>query len=120
MREDQSLDAKASLCIVAGPSTSASWRSIIRLGPGRYRFEGLACVERALSLPFGKNQGAALRVAGRDKASWRLLGSSGWESLQTEFAVKDPAELIELLCEFRASGGAARFAKDSLRVIAIE
>ena len=37
-----------------------------------------------------------------------------WQSMTTEFEVKEPEAQIVLVCELRAAGGEAVFAKDSL------
>jgi spore coat protein H len=116
MREDLTLDWPAALHIVAGPATAGSWRTTVRLRHGRYGFEGLARVRNVAPLPFGKNQGARLRVAGVACDNPGLIGTTGWERLHGEFEVRDAEAEIELVCELRADGGEVWFAKDSLAV----
>jgi hypothetical protein len=68
----------------------------------------------AKPLPFGKNQGASLRIGGKPQRSAALGGTTDWEPLQMDFEVIGPQEEITLVCEFRASAGQAWFARDSL------
>jgi hypothetical protein len=109
---------KAALHIQAGPVTSASWRSKVLLARGRYRFEGSVCVRGVEPLPYGRNKGAGLQVAGvRRLRPDALIGNQGWQPQQVEFQVTEPESEIELLCELRARQGEAWFAVDSLRLI---
>jgi hypothetical protein len=68
-------------------------------------------------LPFGTHQGASLRVGAKASHSSELTGTSNWETLQTEFDVRAPEEVVELICELRASSGEARFDRDSLVLV---
>ena len=102
------------LQIVADDRTAASWRTRVRLPPGRYRFRGRARAMDVAPLPFGEHQGACLRVAGRDDCSASLVGTTGWESLEVGFVVAPGEDEIELICQLRASGGEAQFDRNSL------
>jgi len=107
----------STLRIVARDRTSAAWRTKVLLGPGRYRFEGEAMVADVQPLLFGRQHGAALRVAGVPFAGERLTGSSGWRRLTAEFEVCGAASEVELLCELRASGGQMWVDRNSLRLV---
>lgn len=107
---------KPALCIQAGPRTSASWRVAADLGPGRYRFEGEVMVAGVKPLPFGKRQGASLRLAGRPASSAGLVGDRPWQMLRADFEVGAAGEKIEFVCELRAAGGEAWFDQASLTV----
>ena len=100
----------------AHSSTAASWRSKLRLPVGRYRFEASARVENAAPLPFGKNQGAGLRILGRASQSARLVGTTDWKKLGVDFEVLEPSKNVELVCEFRSSAGQVWFDKSMLRL----
>jgi hypothetical protein len=115
-RMDESADSVAAWHIVAGPVTAASWRSTVRLAAGRYVFEGLVRVRNVTPLPMGKHRGARLRIGGMDRESASLLGSGDWARQQVAFEVTDPSADVELICELRAGGGEAWFAKDSMRL----
>jgi len=116
-----SADGKAVLAIVAGPVTSASWRTKVILLAGRYRFEAAVKTSRVAALPFGKNHGAALRVSGATATrTARPLGDTGWTTLGTEFEVKEREKEVELICELRASRGTAWFETSSLRLVRLE
>ena len=108
------------LRITAGPVTAASWRTTVRLNPGRYRFTSRVSTRGVKPLPFGQNQGAALRVAGERPRSPALSDSSAWQPLTADFAVTDQAEAVQLICELRASAGEARFDRRSFKLTRLD
>ena len=73
-------------------------------------------VSSVTPLPFGKNQGAGLRVADKTLKAINFTGNSNWKKLAVEFQVDRVEEDVELVCELRASAGQAWFEKDSLRL----
>jgi hypothetical protein len=118
MEQTKAPDGPASLRIRAGPATSASWRTTVRLGAGRYRFEGAVSTAGVEPLNYGKNHGASLRVTGfprREPGS--LTGDHQESPLRVEFQVGGREQDVELVCELRARSGEARFDLDSLRLI---
>jgi hypothetical protein len=117
MERTSAPDGKAILRIRAGPMTSASWRAQVRLGKGRYRFEGLVRTKAVEPLNFGKNQGASLRVLSLPEASAHLMGDQNWNLLRLEFEVIPLEQQIDLLCDLRAGKGEAWFDLDSLRLL---
>ncbi|MBI2949369.1 MAG: CotH kinase family protein [Verrucomicrobia bacterium] len=117
MQEATTPERKAALHIVAGPKTSASWRTSIRLNPGRYRFRGEAKANGVSPLPFGENHGARLRVAGRANQSSELTGTRDWQKLEVDFEVSATNTEIVLMCELRASAGEAWFDQESLVIV---
>jgi spore coat protein H len=111
-------DGRPALHIRAGPVTAASWRTTVWLGRGRYRFEGQARIAGVTALPYGRNEGAGLRVAGaRQPQPHRFTGDSPWKNLTVDFEVASPLEAVELSCELRASHGEAWFDLESLRLL---
>jgi len=119
-RMDETIDGRSALHIIAGPVTSASWRTSARLRRGRYRFEALGKIVAVKPLPFGKNQGAGLRIGDRMRQPFNFTGDSSWKRLDLEFQVDTDEEDVEFVCEFRASSGQVWFDKDSLRLIEIQ
>jgi spore coat protein H len=113
-------DGKSILLLRAGPVTSASWRSKVILPPGKYRFEGVVRTLDVAPLSFGKNHGAALRVAhaGATGVS-RWIGTQTWKDGAVSFELTREQE-IELVCELRASRGQAWFDVNSLRLHRLE
>ena len=104
------------LHIRAGPMTSASWRTTVRLGPGHYKFRGRVVTEGVQPLSFGRNHGAGLRVAGASAIRpYELLGDQAGVWLEQPFEV-DEARDVELICELRARSGAAWFLLGSLEL----
>src|SRR5436190_10047200 len=106
-----SAEGQAALHIKAvGGVCRASWRSMIFLKPGRYRFEGQV---RSDGITAG---GAGLRISG-DTRNMRIAGQNAWQPLQHDFKVEEAEGAdVELVCEFHALSGEAWYALDSLRV----
>jgi spore coat protein H len=110
-------DHTPSLQIAARADSGASWRTRVLLERGRYRFDGVVKVAGVRPLHYGKYQGAGLRVAGSVRDSGSLVGDSDWRPLSAEFVITGETQEVELLCELRASAGAAWFQVDSLRLV---
>ncbi|MBI1842494.1 MAG: CotH kinase family protein [Verrucomicrobia bacterium] len=107
---------RPALLIEAGPRTSASWRSRVRLTPGRYRLDTEVQTLGVRALGFGSRHGVSLRRAGSDDTCVAAeLSDRRWASVWLEFLVEGEGD-AELLCELRASAGRAWFALDSLRL----
>jgi hypothetical protein len=118
LEQGQAPDARPALRIQAGPVTAASWRARVYLERGRYRFEGAARLAGVAPLPFGRNQGAGLRVAGHRQARpYQFIGDSPWRTLTVDFEVTEPVEAVDLVCELRARQGEVWFDLESLRVV---
>ena len=108
------------LVIHAGPVTAASWRGRAILPQGRYHFAALARTASVHPLPFGRNQGAALRVTGSARSRISLTGTQDWKALQVDLEVTAPEQEVEFICELRASRGEAWFDLGSLRLERIQ
>ena len=117
MDQAQSPGQMAALHIMARVASGASWRTSVLLSRGQYRFEGLVKVAGVKPLPYGRYQGAGLRVAGSFRESDNLIGDSDWRRLNAEFVVTEETQEVELVCELRASSGQAWFGLDSLRLV---
>ena len=118
LEQSNSRDGKRSLAIVAGPVTSASWRTKVLLPPGRYRFEASVQISSVTAMSFGKNHGATLRVSGAQAPRpVGLLGSQSWKPMQVVFETTAPEQEVELICDLRASKGTAWFDLESLRLV---
>src|SRR5207244_2302671 len=92
----------------------ASWRATITLPHGKYRFEGM-CRAVGVAAPDGANTGAGLRISGGQRQN-RLVGDSGWQKIEFDIEVTEPARDVVLVCELRASKGEAWFDFESLKV----
>lgn len=104
------------LHIQSGPRTAAAWTSVAVLDPGRYRFEGRIRTAGVKSLPFGRNHGAALSVAGPGQAkSPGILGTTNGVDLALDFQLSSRQQ-VTFACELRASAGEAWFSVPSLQL----
>jgi hypothetical protein len=92
-----------------GSRSRASWRSMICLKPGRYRFEGLVRTEGIT------NGYTGLRISG-DQRNLRIAGRNPWLGLQHDFVVQEEAGDVDLVCEFYAQDGEVWFDLASLRM----
>jgi len=110
-------DGRMALEIHAGPVTSASWRTRVLLLRGRYRFEASVSTAAVQPLPFGRNQGAALRVSGFSRSQESVIGTQKWTLLHVDFEISSAQREIELACELRASRGDAWFDLASLQLV---
>ena len=108
------VERRTTLHIRAGPKTGASWRCKVRLQPGRYRFEGMIRTLGVEPLPFGRVQGACLRVLGQTNQPQPLVGIPEWQRREATLEIRQSTQEVELLCELRARSGEAWFDSDSL------
>ncbi|MBK9139849.1 MAG: CotH kinase family protein [Verrucomicrobia bacterium] len=105
------------LKILAYGHTTASWRSKVRLAPGRYSFEGRARAMGVRAVRDERGEGAGLRISGRPGSrDNQLSGNSSWVTLSQTFHVTAEAPEVTLVCELRADTGEVHFDLDSLRV----
>jgi spore coat protein H len=87
----------------------ASWRTMVYLEPGLYRFEGMVRTEGIT------NGYADLRISG-DTRSLRVTGQTPWTTLQHDFLLEEGGD-VELVCELTAFGGEVWFDANSLRLL---
>ena len=109
-------DVGPALHVRAGPRTDASWRARVRLPTGRYRLVGRVRTAGIRPWPFGRGQGAMLRIAGGPRPAEGLLGDTSWQRLEHAFDVDGPVAEVEVVCEVRSTRGEAWFDGDSLRI----
>ncbi len=112
--------AGPALSLAAGPVTSSSWRSAVRLEPGSYRFSGRARTSGVQPLPFGTRQGVALRVLGEGVQSMELVGDNNWRELSVDFRVADQPRILSFVCELRARAGQGWFDRESLQLLRLK
>lgn len=134
-------DGTPALVIAASDSTTASWRSGVKLAPGKYRFEGRArgagieplARKPAANQPANakpveekKGVGAGLRISQVNEAEKtrkprqnQIVGTSEWTPLAFDFEVTRETEDAELVCELRAIKGTVWFDLASLRIVRV-
>lgn len=114
-----SQEGKSAFHIEAGPAGAiASWRSRILLGPGKYRFVGLAKTKGVGPRVSETGAGAGVRISG-GKRTEKLVGDTDWTPVEIAFEVPAAGE-VDLVCELRAEKGEAWFDRSSLRLIKLK
>ena len=105
------------LTLAVGERTAPSWRTKLRLPPGRYRFEALVRTANVRASGDDIGAGAGIRASGaKQKRANQLVGDSPWQTLSYEFEAPASPEEVTLVCELRATQGRAWFDVDSLRL----
>lgn len=92
-----------------------SWRTFVLLEPGHYEFTGRVRTDNLSTNNGVTRGGVSLRISGEREPAM-IIDSPEWKTLRYEFDVNGLLD-IELVCEFRASGGSAEFDRASLRLI---
>jgi hypothetical protein len=91
----------------AGPG---SWRTLVQLEGGDYRFEGRARISGN-----GQAGGVCLRIS-RGEKNYVRGAPDEWVPLSYRFSVEQAAD-VELVCEFEAGAGLVAFDEGSLRLV---
>ena len=100
-------DGRKLLQLAAGQPGAGSWRTRVRLPPGRYRLEGRGRTEKVVLLPDERGKGLGLRVSGVARQN-QLSGTQDWQTLAFDFAMPGDGE-IEVVAELRATSGSGWF-----------
>jgi hypothetical protein len=104
------IDGKPTLHITAaGVYCHPSWRSLVYLPHGSYRYEGKLRVVG----PDGVL--AMLRISGPSSATM-FRTATDWRTLTYDFEVKDSGQPVEFVCDFSGAEGEAWFDLNSLQV----
>lgn len=89
----------------------------VMLKPGRYRFRSVIRVQGFEPLPFGRHQGAFLRIAGTEIRSKETDRADFPKSIELEFEISGKETQVRtLVCELRGKSGSAWFDLDSLQI----
>jgi hypothetical protein len=97
-----------------GGQAYGSWRMLVLLEPGDYRFEGRVKTQDLEFGPAITRGGVCLRVSG-DRTAPTRTEVSDWTTLSYDFTTRG-LEDVELVCELRASSGWAWFEAKSLKL----
>jgi spore coat protein H len=109
--ERVTFDGRAAFHITAtGPNYHPSWRSLVYMEKGSYRFEGVLRIDAKGPVA------AMLRLSGPSTAT-TYSSATGWRELAYDFQVRDElGHDVEFVCDFSATEGEAWFDVNSLRV----
>jgi spore coat protein H len=99
----------------AGDGAGGSWRTLVQLDAGQYRFTGLARTRGDVD-PNRSASGVMLRISGETGTDGLSLTDNEWKTINYTFEVRGH-ESLELVCEFRGPpGGVGEFDASSLRL----
>jgi spore coat protein H len=96
----------------------ASWRTRLELPEGRYRLEARAKVQDLVASPNERGTGLGVRLSGttrQNRPQNELQGTTGWTTVQFEFALQSTAE-VELVAEMRGAKGTGFFDAKGFRL----
>jgi len=113
-------DGRAALHIAAQGDTLASWRAVVLLEPGHYRFTDRIRLAGVQPLSSGARSGARLRVGRGPWETQPITGDLPWRELATDFQVGPVLAPVELICELRARAGEVWYDLPAMRVSRIE
>ncbi len=104
------IDGRTALHIAAaGVYCHPSWRSLVYLPRGSYRYEG------KLRIVGPDGVLAMLRLSGPSSATM-FRTATDWRTLTYDFEVRDSGQVVEFVCDFSGAEGEAWFDVNSLRV----
>jgi hypothetical protein len=95
-----------------------SWRTRLELPEGRYRLEARAKVQDLVTSPNERGTGLGVRLSGttrQNRSQNELQGTTGWTTVQFEFALESLAE-VELVAEMRGQKGTGYFDTKGFRL----
>jgi spore coat protein CotH len=101
---------------IAGGGGVASFRKLVQLDAGAYRFEAQTRTRNVV----GRQEaytGAGIRQSGVSRTN-SIVGSAGWTQLVHEFKVEQSGS-VTLVLELRCQSGEAEFNSDSVRLIKV-
>jgi hypothetical protein len=109
------VDGKRCFHLRANSASAGSWRKLVNLPPGKYRFEARVKTAGVQATDDAKNRGAALRISGGVKGTDFADGDSNWK--QIAYTIESQGTDVMLVAELRAQKGEAWFECDSLRLV---
>jgi spore coat protein H len=97
-----------------GGGCRGSWKTSFLLGPGTYRFSGLAKTDHLQAYGSDTGHGGGLRSSGSRRQN-QMEGTKDWTRLEHTFSLSELGE-VSLLCEFHGGKGAIWFDAASLQL----
>ncbi len=107
--------------IGVGPSGRcvASWRKMVPLTKGRWRFSASVRTEGVVATTDTPNQGAGVRISGGTRTA-KAVGDAMWKPLVFDFEVEEAVRDVEFVIELQATRGTAWFNLESLKLKRLE
>ncbi|HTG44831.1 MAG TPA: CotH kinase family protein [Verrucomicrobiae bacterium] len=115
---DRETDAKgnALLHIGSAEGCTASWRTVVQLPAGAYRFQAHIKTKGVALASGDPRAGAGLRIS-RHRNGQKNTGNKDWTPIAFEFEVPEEGQETELVCELRADRGEIWYDLNSIKLI---
>jgi hypothetical protein len=103
------------LRIATKDGCTASWRTVVKLPPGRYALESHIKTFGVVLDPADPRAGAGLRIS-RHREGQKNSGDNDWMAASFEFEITSEKPEVELVCELRADAGEIWYDVESLKL----
>jgi spore coat protein H len=115
LSQERADDGSSILRIATKEGCTASWRSFVKLPPGRYQLTSRIKTFGVVLDPSDKRAGAGLRVS-LYREGQKNAGDRDWMPAVFEFETTSEKPEVELVCELRANAGEVWFDLESLKL----
>ena len=117
--EERPEEGKPCLYVRADGETHGSWRRMIVLEPGNYRFEAKLRTKGVVAAQGSSGEGAGLRISGSSRSGINALsGDSAWQTVAYPFTANGGE--VMLVMELRATKGELWCEKGSLQIVRVK
>ena len=117
--EERDDSGKPCFYIRADGDTNGSWRRMVALEPGNYRFEAKLRTKGVVAAQGSSGEGAGLRISGASRGGVNALaGDTAWQTVAYPFAANGGETM--LVMELRATKGEMWCEKGSLQIVRVK
>ncbi len=117
--EERVDEGKPCLYIRADGDANGSWRRMVALEPGNYRFEAKLRTKGVVAAQGSSGEGAGLRISGSSRSGVNALsGDVGWRTAAYPFTANGGETM--LVMELRATKGELWCEKGSLQIVRVK
>ncbi len=117
--EERDDSGKPCLYFRADGDANGSWRRMVALEPGSYRFEAKLRTKGVVAAQGSSGEGAGLRVSGANRSGVNALkGDTDWQSVAFPFTANGGETM--LVVELRATKGELWCEKGSLQIVRVK
>jgi hypothetical protein len=115
LTQENDSDGTPVLRIETETGCTASWRTTVKLPPGKYQFQANVRTIDVVLDPADERAGAGLRIS-RHRSGQKNSATSTWTAITFDFEATIEKPEIELICELRANSGQILYDRNSLRL----